>query len=145
MGDENNKSGEDGSVWNEQQQFSFIFFRIHAACRIAQIDGNYQEWKRSLQAKISHGMGVCSEDEEAQKQLKEIRQELDNVSRNFNQKRFSIQTRDPYIRDGIARARFGGMIEEALFDAEGKVDCILNRKMPFLKIEKKENWDDFQL
>lgn len=120
------------SEWNEQQNFSIIYFAIARECRQAQITNDPHKWKASLLAKITHAYGIMSDKEKETMQL--LRKKI------F--KYFSWYQQVP-LKVHKEKSRRYGVLIDILHEVEGEVDTLTHKHIPFYREPDKFDIDDF--
>lgn len=123
---QDNFSEHNQSEWNQQINFSYIFFTITNKCRLCQMNRNFEEWYKSLESKISCIQAIINEEEKIK--VKMIKDEL------YIQYCKCLKVK--HINNNIYNdesTKLGSM----LFVAESDIDTMTNKYMPFLNIKKR--------
>jgi len=120
---------ENTSDWNQQQDFSTIFFELAKFCRLYQTQGRLETWYSFIISKVSHAAGILTEPEFEQviSMVSEMTRARDNT---LNCKPHEKQKNDR-------------LLASSLFMNEAKLDRVINSKMPFLNIRKQSDIEGF--
>lgn len=113
------------SEWNEQVQYSTLFFKIMAHCRMSQINRDIEEWRRGIEGKISMIMGIA--DDKEMILLNNIRKEVNKYMAEYNMLNRKNKKQVSITLESVI---------STLIYAEAKIDTIANKHMPFLKIKQ---------
>ena len=119
----------DTSEWNEQQQFSHLYFEVTRKCRDAQAERKLSNWVSYLDCKILLALSI--QDDKVKANIKEKRKELLNMHGRF------------INASGKSAAVQANLLNEMLFNVEADVDTMTNAKMPFLRLPEKFDVEDF--
>tara|TARA_R100001530_G_scaffold109433_2_gene76829 strand:+ start:1562 stop:1930 length:369 start_codon:yes stop_codon:yes gene_type:complete len=120
---------ENKSDWNQQQDFSSIYFEIGKFCRLYQQQGNLERWYSFFISKISHCAGIFKEEE-----FNDVMQMVQEVTAARD---------DIYSSKEKEKLRFERFLANGLFLNEAKLDRMVNDKMPFLNIRRKSDIEGF--
>jgi hypothetical protein len=124
--------GGDGkkSEWNEQQNYSLLYFKLSNDCREAQAARSLELWHNKLECKMVHALGVIGE--------KEDRQVVFNIKKKLKDSINEVIITTDLKKKSIAK----GKLADLLFQGETDIDFLINQRMPFLRIEEKIRLED---
>jgi|ETNvirnome_2_300_1030623.scaffolds.fasta_scaffold00278_17 uncharacterized protein (UPF0335 family) len=115
--------------WNEQQEYSELFFNFTKVCKFHQMRGDLVAWRYALESKISLVNGIL--EKEQKQQIQEVLDVLNDITNAY--------IKSKALKQSLKVSKLTRTLYKLLMYIESEVDSAVNDVMPFLNIKEKSD------
>lgn len=125
----------EGSKWNQEFNFSKIFFELSSRCRTAQSMGDLLLLKKFVESKFQHSIAIITPKES--EDIKRLLKEVDKLADGYMVVMNNNQYKNNVLKVNSSIHQVYKQFSKSLSDAEGQLDIYVNKYMKFLNKREK--------